>query len=397
VAQRNIDGWLAGHAQFTENSESPRSYHRWAGISCIAAALQRKVWMQWGHSTIYPNMYVVLIGPSGSARKGEPIEIARDLISELTITTTGEDNTREAVIRKMSHSHAPFVDNRGSEHFQCAISCFIEELSVFTGYQNTTFMADLTQWYDSRDRWTRITKHQGTDELTGVCFNLLSATAPDWLPHILTREAIGGGFTSRIIFVSEPGKEKVIANPNEFPIDEELRHDLIHDLEIIHTIAGEMHFSKDALEWYENWYIGEEENIKSSQLPLLDPIFGGYISRRATHLKKIAMCMSMSDDGELTVELRHLEEALDTLVDAESRMGNVFAKVGMSRYVVESQLITGYLKSNGGALRSEILKDLRRDVDVEGLEHVIKGLVFMRTLKTERLANGDVRYIYGEV
>jgi len=33
-----------------------------------------------------------------------------------------------------------------------------------------------------------------------MCFNLIGGTAPDWIPHIFTRENIGGGLTSRIMY-----------------------------------------------------------------------------------------------------------------------------------------------------------------------------------------------------
>jgi ribose 1,5-bisphosphokinase PhnN len=97
--------------------------------------------MRLGLSTIYPNMYIVLVGPSGAARKGEPIEVIRDLAQDVeTITTVGENNTREAIIRKMSRSTQNF-EHEDEKQFHCSMSCFCEELSVFLGFQNTNYTA----------------------------------------------------------------------------------------------------------------------------------------------------------------------------------------------------------------------------------------------------------------
>ena len=83
--KRMLSDWLAGYIEYTKNTEPPLSYHIWVGISTIAAALERKVYMKWGHSDIYPNQYIVLIGPSGQSRKGEAVNLARNFIDHIGV------------------------------------------------------------------------------------------------------------------------------------------------------------------------------------------------------------------------------------------------------------------------------------------------------------------------
>jgi len=148
VAKRKLHDWLTSYIKYTENSEAPTSYHAWVGISCIAATLQRHVYMVRGHAKIYANQYIVLVGPSGEARKGEAISIGRDLVESIGIPIIGEDNSQEAIIRDMSLSIVTFTDKTTNQiKTQCAVSCFAEELAVFTGYQNSTLLAYLTNWY----------------------------------------------------------------------------------------------------------------------------------------------------------------------------------------------------------------------------------------------------------
>lgn len=393
MSERKLENWLSSYMEFTENSESPTSYHLWTGISCIAAALQRKVWMRWGHTTIYPNFYTVLVGPSGRARKGEPIDIGRGIIDEINISTIGDDNTQEAVIRLMKKSEKSFSTKDGQPHYQSAVSCFTEELAVLTGYQNGTFLAYLTQWYDSRDKWSRFTKHQGIDKLVGVCFNLLASTAPDWLPHILTREAIGGGFTSRIIFIAEEGKKQTITDPNEFPPDMDLRNSLVHDLEIIHTLCGEIKFDNEAKDVYKKWYWEQDQMVKRGELILPEAVFGGYISRRATHIKKICMAISMARGNSMVITLEHFEEALNLLTKAEMKMSSVFKGIGRAKYTEEMNLVLKLIKTRGSVLRSEILSILHRDVDMTALREITETLVGMNAIKAPR-REGTMDFLY---
>jgi hypothetical protein len=140
-------------------------------------------------------MYVILVGPSGRARKGVAIGIGKDMLNTTGITMTSESITREALIRCMKGAMTNYNTPEGKVLFHSSITCFSEELSVFLGQNNISFLSNLTDWYDSKDKWTYETKGAGTDQLQGLCFNLLGATAPDWLQSMLPQEAVGGGFS----------------------------------------------------------------------------------------------------------------------------------------------------------------------------------------------------------
>jgi hypothetical protein len=394
--KRKLPDWLSAYMKYTEWSESPINFHVWGGMSCIAGALQRKAFIRWGHTTLYPNLYVILIGPSGQARKGEPITIARTFLDKIDIPMIGEDNSMESIIRSMRDSLTNYSDPITKRiMFQCAVSCLVEEFAVFVGQQNVPFLAYLTNWFDSRDRWKRATKHQGTDEIIGMCFNLLAATAPDWLPSILPREAIGGGFTSRCIFVVEEGKSKIIPNPNLAPDTRRLKDDLIHDLEIIHTLVGEYKFDEPALASYVKWYEEQEESIRAGHSPIPDPIFAGYVSRRATHLKKLSMSIAASSHNDLVITQRDFKRALGLMVAAEQRMSRVFSGIGKGKFTEETEAVGYYLSNRGSATKSELMRHFFRTVDEFSLTIAVQNLSSMKLIKVIRdTSKNETTYEY---
>ena len=81
--------WLDVYLKYVDNTESPTSYHVWTALSCIAGALQRKCYIKWGLETVYPNMYVVLVGSAGRTRKSLAINIGQDVFKELDLKTAG--------------------------------------------------------------------------------------------------------------------------------------------------------------------------------------------------------------------------------------------------------------------------------------------------------------------
>lgn len=384
-SSRELEDWIEAYLKYTENTEPPISYHTWTAISLIAGALQRKVYLNWGHETIYPNMYIVLIGPSGRSRKGTAMNIGKDILKDIGISMTSESITREALIRDMKDSVSSFTDmSNGKICFHCAITTMSEELSVFLGQNDIKFLADLTDWYDSRDRWTYRTKGAGTDQITGVCFNLLGATAPDWLQSILPQEAVGGGFTSRIIFIVEENKRKTVAEPILTQAELDIKKTLIKDLERIATISGAMEFSKEGKEFYIDWYNNHEKDISAGKTFINDPRFSGYLERRTTHLRKLSMVMSIARSSERIITVEDIQRADRVLKNAEVKMHKTFGGLGTSIYSTVTEKVLSYLEKHKKVSRSDLMRQFYRDIDPQALDVIETTLERMKVVRIIR-------------
>lgn len=396
MSGRQLNDWISGYLKYTENTEPPLLYHTWTAISLIAGALQRRLYMTWGHDTIYPNMYVVLVGPSGRARKGTAMNIGRDIMKGCGIKTTSESITREALIRTMKESPSTFTDTTtGKVRTHCAVTAYSEELSVFLGQGDVKFLADLTDWYDARDSWTYQTKGAGTDSIEGICFNLLGATAPDWLQSILPQEALGGGFTSRIIFVVEEDKGKTVPEPIYGDKEYKLRKALKADLERIAISSGEIRFTDGARQAYINWYEKHEQAISEGRPAIEDPRFSGYLDRRATHLRKLSMALSMSRSDDLRITEDDFTRADLLLQKTERNMPKVFGGLGQSKYSQVTEKILQYIIKKKKVKRSELLRQFYRDVDTQTLKIIEEAMEQMKLVKITRdVINTETIYEY---
>ena len=61
---RKLNDWIDSYLEYTKNSEPPDLYKEWVAVSVVASILQRKCSLPWGDITFYPNMYIILVGPS---------------------------------------------------------------------------------------------------------------------------------------------------------------------------------------------------------------------------------------------------------------------------------------------------------------------------------------------
>lgn len=382
MSDRRLSDWVPAYLEYAKFTEPPISYHTWTALGCISAALERKVFLDWGMERIYPNLYIVLLGAAAQTRKSTALRIGEGFARGINLKIIGQDNSPEAIIREIKGQLQTFGDPSIGHtiNMQSAVTCFASELAVFLGRQNADFQAYLTDWYDSPDEWKRTTKHQGVDDITGLCFNLVGAMAPDWIPHVFTPESIGGGFTSRIMFVSENRKFQTIANPNKHPPSNGLKDKLLEDLERIHKITGTYTLSKDAESFYEDWYQSSDRSMQDGVFAVPDRNFHTYCGRRATLLRKVSMCIAASRRDETVITDDDMHTALNHMDVAEKKMPGTFASVARGRNAAQMAAIKKALHQRGEMRKSDLLREFHQDISYEELETVERTLEHSRLI-----------------
>lgn len=374
MTSRLLNDWLDSYITFSNNSEPPYTYRLWTAISVIAACLKRKCVLNWGTLTLYPNMYIVLVGPSGKCRKGTAMSQGMYFLREMGIKLAAESITREALIRELKTSNDTQVDiGTGAMYLHSSLTIYSQELTVFLGYNNQSLMADLTDWYDCRDIWTYRTKNMGTDEIVGVWVNLIGATTPDLLQTTLPRDAIGGGLTSRMIFVYEQKKWKVVATPFLSKEERELQKALKQDLEKISMMAGEFKVTSEFIDAYVPWYISYSEG----KPPFDDYRFSGYFERRPTHLLKLCMICCAARNSKMLIDVCDFEKALNIIVTTEKKMQYTFSGVGKSDTADIMERVIAVLKTNREMPFQDLITQFYQDVDKFTLEKLLETLISM--------------------
>lgn len=391
---RELSGWLENYLLYTENSEPPRSYHTWCGLSVLAGALQRKVHLQWGFETLYPNLFMVLVGPSGRARKGVALGIAKEMICSIPgVSVAPEAASREAIILAMKRAVTNFQDPSDNKiKFHCSLTAFSEELSVLLGQSDIKLLSNLTDWYDSKSEWAYETVGRGRDALQGLCFNLAGATAPEWLQSMLPQEAIGGGFTSRVLFIVEDKKGKTIPKHQLTPEELELKQTLIRDLEKINQLSGQMTFSPEGEAAYTAWYSEQDKLLAQGQQAVEDNRFAGYCERRATHIRKMMLLLSASRGDDLKLTLSDFIQARHILEEAEIKMAKTFGGLGKAAHSDATEGVMNYIKTMGITTRSVLMSKFYRDVDPFTLKGIEETLVNMKVVKIKLLEGNEKVY-----
>lgn len=302
-------------------------------------------------------------------------------LRQLGLKIAAESITREALIRELKTASDTQInpDQPTKIQMHASLTIYSQELTVFLGYNNQQLMADLADWYDCRDHWTYRTKNMGTDEIHGVWVNLFGATTPELLQTTLPRDAVGGGLTSRMIFVFEQKKYKTVVCPFQSEEEIALGDKLMSDLERISMMSGEFKVTDDFIDLWSTWYT----NTDAAPPIFEDYRFSGYVERRPTHLLKLSCIMSASRTSDMVVTASDLQRAMNIMAATEVKMPFTFCGMGKNKDSDVMQRIITTLSMRELIARSELQRLYYQDVDKAAMESILQTLLEMQYIDME--------------
>lgn len=328
---RHFDDWLLAYCDYASFTEAPRRMHFWSGVCALAGALRRHIWFDQYYFKWFPNHYTVLVADPGIATKTTTIGIAMDLLHQVPGVSFGPNAvTGPKLVDEFSEHMEQFV-YQNQYITQSALTIESSELGNLLDPEDRDLIDWLVDLWDAKTgTTTKGTRGQGLVSFENPFLNILACTTPRWLEGNVPEHMIGGGFTSRCVFVYADHKEKLIAYPKKsVPLNfEQYRDKLTEDLVHISTaVVGPCELTPEAYEWGEHWYADHYANPPPA---LADNRFKGYLARKQSHLHKAAMVISAARRDDRIIGLDELITASTMLNDIERDLPRVFDKIGRS-------------------------------------------------------------------
>ena len=357
-----IDKYL----DYVGESESPIIYHRWAILSAIGAMLGRQVYFPFGHSNIYPNQYILLMGTAG-ARKNAPLTITKDLLKAAGYKRFAPAKTsKEALLVDMQQKVSQDVDLQDLEHLTMDR---IDEIYVskgefidFLGINDVGFMSLLTDLWDNLPEYDNPKVTRKNVRVEKPTISILGGATPTNISLAIPQEALESGFMSRIILVFSEPTGIHITFPEKPSKEKQLS--LVEDIkEILETCKGEITLTEESKKILDKIY--------KTFHPLKDGRFSKYMARRFTHLLKLCMIIAVMDKRmEITEE--DCIRANTYLYSAEVRMPKALGEFGRSKFSEVSNIIMEHLNHSIKAVTQNELwklvhKDLTKPADLTDL------------------------------
>lgn len=384
-----IDEVLTMHADL----EAPKKFFYWAALSALAAVARKNVYINRdGHFKTYANIYSMIVAGSG-AKKGKPLAIAKQLVdkAEATRIISGRISVPK-IISELGKVHTL----NGTKTLKEA-HAFISsgELSAFMVNDPFGFniLTDLYNTDEHEKEWKNSLKGHGVggsvDILKSPCLTMFVASNEDLLETIMGIKEIQGGFIARTFIIGatsiDRGKPNLLLR-KQLAVAPDLDR-LAKYLKEVAKISGEFKFTPEALTeietWYEKLYFSTGEDRTHTK------------ERMGDRALKLSMLLSLSDDLNLVITKRHVEEAI---IESESTWR--FARkilLSSNKELTDSAKLMKVFKlliyhPDHRMSRKEILRRTLGDINFFDLDKIIETLIGADVIKVYNHNTGAAVY-----
>lgn len=313
--------WVEGFLAFTEGLPTPMPFRLWTAIATVAASLERRCWVETAKKTLYPNLYVLLVGPPGSG-KTVSIDEAKDLLREVKgFHLAPSSVTSASLIDAIADAERTIVTPGGLVEYKSLI-VQASEFGVLVPSHDLEFMAVLNDIYDNPRVFSQRRRHQNQGknrEIICPQLNMLAGAQPGFLSSLLPEEAWSMGFTSRLIMIyssSAPSVELFDEAPFKNGEQQALRAGLFS----MAKLMGRFNWQLEAAEQMSAW-------AREGMTPVPEsPRLQHYNSRRVIYACKLSMIASASRScgTETIIRLADVQRAREWLLHAEALMPDIF-------------------------------------------------------------------------
>lgn len=382
-------------------SDCPAIYHVASALVMAGHLLNRKVKMPFGTSTIYPNIWAGVLGPSSVFHKSYAVNSVKRVMPRVPgyeYTTLPDSFTFEAMVGRLGWvlkkddevesdpeffggcdqiaQELPITARKklwcerqeraaaedGKDFLQGVGLFHLNEiggwLATLGNNQNLSAKETLTHLYDCPGEWEKATVTNGVYYIYRPCLSILGASTVNWLQDNLTESDIQGGFLPRWLFFNAKAKDYIMAIPDE--PDPEQQEAAFEAARRLSRMRGTVRLGDDeeATDLYWGWRQAIEKQT--------DPMVLSWANRMGTYALKVAMIFEASvAQGETISSISPTSmRAAITLIDyLMADLRGILQDMAFDKSGQNLNKIKNYIKLAGkdGIGHSTILKKSKLD------------------------------------
>jgi hypothetical protein len=364
------DSFMGRYLSFMSQQETAYAFDFWSGMWAISCACGRLTYVARPRAPVYLNMYTILIGESGIARKTTSVSMAAGLVRAIT----REDQELGFIDAKMTAEKLDSILHmRTVEHGSAQLCVAIPELAVFLGTEQ--YVANmptlLTDLYDCPShRYGGGTIARGEIIQRNVWLSFLSASTPVWLLKTVNPNVVEGGFTSRCLFIVSNEPKGKVPWPDEDASSED-RAILLQDLREIRKralIEQPLTLTDGGMQAFTRWYRGRVRSV--------DAFLLSFEAREDAHVLRVAALLSIND-GSWRIDQTHVSRSIRLIESVKEGSKDIFDSGDTrSRYALSLDKIRSILISAGmdPVPRNELIRKSKRRLSYNELVDLLEIL-----------------------
>ena len=367
-------GWLRSYLEWgMEVTDAPPIFHLATGLTTLATAIGDRLWIEaWG-MRVYPNLWSVLVAPTGFYRKSTCMGLGLDLLRRVDIGLIYPNKFTEekllAIIAERPRGVVP-IDEFGS---------FLSALGrdYLSGLKEV-----LTELYGNKPYLRETMK--GSSRIDSHSVSILAGSTIEWLRGRAQAGDLEAGFLPRFLFWR--GEEKLPRKGWTNHQFSAMQEELVESLKVFTTVEPLPVLPDDGVrEAFDAWNAKHEDEVDGQQLP---GCLRGFYTRLATYVLKFAVIYEQAMPQGLSFTMHR--ESLDYAIRLVEHLKRSLVDL------VEEYLVQGRDAQDIDKV-TQALKELGGEADKSSLLRRTRMLVmhFDRVMQT-LLQSGEVTQAQGQ-
>ncbi len=366
--------------EHTKDLEPPPRFYYWSTLSAISAVLKDRVWVDRGKRyKLYPNIYVLLYGPSG-VRKGLPINYAEEIVTKV-------DNTRiidgrssiEGVIKELS----TFQTREGKPPLKDACGFMVASELSSSIIGNNQAMDIMTNFYDrqfNEKNWKYRLKNEGSALLPNPTITWLGGTNEALFKDFIPEKNLHGGLIGRMFVITESEKHTTNSLMFDSPVPD--TGSIVKRLIEVSKFQGEFKIEDKVRTAIDQWYnLFDKEKAPSYKDDT------GFVSRVLDFILKIGMIVAIGRRGDKEILLDDVLEGVNVITPLIETTQGVVNRVKKEEASMQKKrsLVLIYLarRPDHQEERGRLLRNLGLQLNHEDLDNIIQHFIQMNTVSIE--------------
>jgi hypothetical protein len=388
-----MPSWITDYVKGIDQvSESPIQFNIWSAISVISSIMKRNVFLNYKTFTIYPNQYIVLVGPPGVG-KGASIHPAHAFAKDKGLVNYLSDRiTAPRILELLFQGFTPTLSvangQVGIGGKDSSATLMSTELPTLLSSSDWMLQFLCDAW--DRGEFEYGTRNKSHFTLTNMCVSLIGACVPDYIRKINkdTTASISSGFSARTIFVNAKVKSKSLpwgegfkGNPKFVPLITALES-RVSD---ISNLRGEFTLTGLARNIWDHYYMSIDANEDDTD------VYKNFKARQHIHVLKTAMALSAAESNSLIITDLILEKAIALIDNIAEGVDEIFRGVGEANLSAAIARLQIYIERKGTVPYPVLVKDNIRHIDTDDIIKVLQVLKLINFV-TETNVGGVPHY-----
>jgi len=354
--------FLRDYLDYATGNEAPEMFHVWGAYAALSAAISRRVWLPFEDTAIFPNIYVMLVGPAGNGKTWAMRKAKRVLAELQNVPISGSVETPPGLWRFMNgnpkadppvQSPVAFIARwpDGQMREVHPMTIIANEFINFISIDDQGWINALNDIFDE-DVYRYRTKNMGEDILVGPYIVLLGALTNEVASDLQKSRIISTGLARRTLF--QYGERKW-HDPHPKPkfdaFQKDARDRCIKYLTQLQKVGGAFYWSQEIDTWWDRWY---REYLV--EVPKQPPAVQSWYASKSIQVLKLAMLTCLSESTKLRLEVGHFECALAYLAELEKDLFRIFGGVGRNELAAVAMKICEFIEARNVPVSKKDLK-----------------------------------------